>query len=103
MEFIETPTFSRLLSALLDDDEYRELQNVLVDDPGRGDLIKGGGGIRKLRHALPGRGKSGGVRVIYYWVKNDHLVYLLVVYPKSSKDDLTDKETAVLRDFVKEL
>lgn len=103
MEFIETPTFTRLLSALLDDDEYRELQNVLVDDPGRGDLIKGGGGIRKLRHALPGRGKSAGVRVIYYWVKNDHLVYLLVVYPKSSKDDLTDKETAVLRDFVKEL
>ncbi len=103
MEFIETPTFSRLLSALLNDDEYRELQNVLVDDPERGDLIKGGGGIRKLRHALPGRGKSGGVRVIYYWMKDDHLVYLLVVYPKSRKDNLTDKEVAILRDFVKEL
>lgn len=103
MEFIETPTFSRLLSALLNDDEYRDLQNVLVDDPERGDVIKGGGGIRKLRHALPGRGKSGGVRVIYYWVKDDHLVYLLVVYPKSRKDNLTDKEVAILRDFVKEL
>jgi hypothetical protein len=103
MEFIETPTFSRLLSALLSDEEYRELQNVLVDDPERGDLIKGGGGIRKLRHAMQGRGKSGGVRVIYYWVKDDHLIYLLVVYPKSRKDDLTDKETAILRDFVKEL
>lgn len=103
MEFIETPTFSRLLSALLDDDEYRELQNVLVEDPERGDVIKGGGGIRKLRHALPGRGKSGGVRVIYYWVKDDYLVYLLVVYPKSRKDNLTDKEVAILRDFVKEL
>lgn len=103
MEFIETPTFSRLLSALLDDEEYRELQNVLLEDPGRGDLIKGGGGIRKLRHALPGRGKSGGVRVIYYWVKDDCLVYLLVVYPKSRKDNLSDKEVAILRDFVKEL
>lgn len=103
MEFIETPTFSRLLSALLDDDEYRELQNVLVEDPERGDVIKGGGGIRKLRHALPGRGKSGGVRVIYYWVKDDYLAYLLVVYPKSRKDNLTDKEVAILRDFVKEL
>ena len=103
MEFIETPTFSRLLSALLSDDEYRELQNVLVDDPERGDVIKGGGGIRKLRHAMQGRGKSGGVRVIYYWVKDDHLIYLLVVYPKSKKDNLTDKETAILRDFVKEL
>lgn len=64
MEFIETPTFTRLLAALLTDDEYAGLQNVLVDNPERGDIIKGGGGIRKLRHALPGRGKSGGVRVI---------------------------------------
>jgi hypothetical protein len=103
MEFIETPTFTRLLVGVLSDDEYRELQNELVDDPARGDLIKGGGGIRKLRHGVQGRGKSGGVRVIYYWVKDDHLIYLLVIYPKSKKDDLTDKETAILRDFVKEL
>ena len=103
MEFIETPTFSRLLADLLSDDEYREMQNELVDDPARGDLIKGGGGIRKLRQGVQGRGKSGGVRVIYYWIKDDHLIYLLVVYPKSKKDDLTDKETAILRDFVKEL
>ena len=65
MEFIETPTFTRLLASLLTDDEYRALQNVLVENPARGDLIPGGGGIRKLRHALPGRGKSGGVRAIY--------------------------------------
>lgn len=103
MEFIETPTFTRLVTALLSDDEYRELQDVLVEDPERGDLIKGGGGIRKLRHAVRGRGKSGGVRVIYYWVKDDHLIYMLVAYPKSKKDDLTDRETTLLRDFVKEL
>ncbi len=55
--------------------------------------------------AMPcrGRGKSGGVRVIYYWVKDSHLIYMLVVYPKSKKDDLTDKETTILREFVKEL
>mgnify|MGYP003495265226 CR=1 FL=1 len=53
MEFIETPTFTRLLASLLTDDEYRALQNVLVENPARGDLIPGGGGIRKLRHALP--------------------------------------------------
>lgn len=103
MEFIETPTFTRLVTALLSDDEYRELQDVLVEDPERGDLIKGGGGIRKLRHAVRGRGKSGGVRVIYYWVKDDHLIYMLVAYPKSKKDNLTDRETTLLRDFVKEL
>ncbi len=69
----------------------------------RGDIIKGGGGIRKLRYAAQGRGKSGGVRVIYDWVKDNHQIYMLVVYPKSKKDDLTDKETAILRDLVKEL
>lgn len=103
MEFIETPTFTRLLAALLTDDEYASLQNVLVENPERGDIIKGGGGIRKLRHALPGRGKSGGVRVIYYWLRDNGQIYMLLIYPKSKKDDLTDRETALLREFVKEL
>ncbi|WP_091936992.1 type II toxin-antitoxin system RelE/ParE family toxin [Propionivibrio dicarboxylicus] len=103
MEFIETPTFTRLLSALLTDDEYSALQNVLVENPERGDIIKGGGGIRKLRHALPGHGKSSGVRVIYYWLRNDGQIYMLLIYPKSKKDNLTDKETALLRELVKEL
>ena len=69
----------------------------------RGDFIKGGGGIRKLRHALPGRGKSGGVRVICYWLRDDGQIYMLLIYQKSNKDDLTDRETALLREFVKEL
>lgn len=103
MEFIETPTFTRLLADLLTDNEYAGLQNVLVENPERGDIIKGGGGIRKLRHALPGRGKSGGVRVIYYWLRDDEQIYMLLIYPKSKKDDLTDRETALLREFVKEL
>jgi hypothetical protein len=103
MEFIETPTFTRLLTALLTDDEYSGLQNVLVENPERGDIIKGGGGIRKLRFAQSGRGKSGGVRVIYYWLRDDGQIYMLLIYPKSKKDDLTDRETALLREFVKEL
>ena len=103
MEFIETPIFSRLLIDLLTDDEYASLQNVLMENPGRGDIIKGGGGIRKLRYALPGRGKSGGVRVIYYWLREDGQIYMLLIYPKSKKDTLTVRETALLRDFVKEL
>ncbi len=64
MEFIETQTFTRLLAGLLTDDEYAGLQHVLAENPERGDLVQGGGGIRKLRFALTGRGKSGGVRVI---------------------------------------
>ena len=74
-----------------------------MENPARGDIIKGGGGIRKLRHPLPGRGKSGGVRVIYYWLCNDGQIYMLLIYPKSRKDDLTDRETALLRELVKEL
>ena len=103
MEFIETQTFTRLVLELLTDDEYAALQRVLVENPERGDVIKGGGGIRKLRHALPGRGKSGGVRVIYYWLRNDGQIYMLLIYPKSKKDTLTDRETALLREFVKDL
>ena len=103
MEFIETPTFTRLLADLLTDEQYSGLQSVLVEDPQRGEVIKGGGGIRKLRYALPGRGKSGGVRAIYYWLRDEHQIYMLLIYPKSKKDDLTERETALLRDFVKEL
>lgn len=103
MEFIETPTFTRLVTDLLSDEEYRELQEALVENPERGDLIKAGGGIRKVRHGSGGRGKSGGVRVIYYWASAAGQIYMLLVYPKSKKDTLTDKETAILRKLVKEL
>ncbi len=71
--------------------------------PDAGDLIKDGGGIRKVRWKRSGSGKSGGIRVIYYWLTEDHQILMLVAYPKSIKDSLTDKETAVLRKLVKEL
>jgi hypothetical protein len=103
MEFIETSAFTKQVLALMSDDEYRGLQNTLVEDPERGDLIQGGGGIRKVRHAVQGRGKSGGVRAVYYWIKDRHQIYMLLVYPKSKKDDLSDQETAILRELVKEL
>jgi hypothetical protein len=103
MEFIETPTFTRMITALLADDEYLGLQTVLVQDPSRGDVIKNGGGIRKMRYAAQGRGKSGGIRVIYYWIKDEHQIYMLLAYPKSRKDTLSDREVAILREFVKEL
>lgn len=103
MEFIETPVFTKLVLDLLDDEEYRELQNVLLLDPAYGDLIRGGGGIRKMRFAIEGRGKSGGVRTIYYWAKPRDQIYMLLIYPKSKKDTLSDKETEILRAYVKEL
>jgi hypothetical protein len=103
VEFIETPTFTRLLSGLLSDDDYAGLQALLVENPERGEVIRRGGGIRKMRYALPGRGKSGGPRVIYYWYKSKREIYMLLIYPKNVKDDLTGREIALLRDFVKAL
>ena len=103
MEFIETPTFTRTITGLLSDDSYAQMQMALVENPALGDLIRGGGGIRKLRYPVQGRGKSAGVRVIYYWLKDEFQIYLLLAYPKSAKDTLTDKEVALLYDLVKEL
>jgi hypothetical protein len=103
VEFIETPTFTRTITVLLSDDSYSQMQMALVENPALGDLIRGGGGIRKLRYAVQGRGKSAGVRVIYYWLKDEFQIYLLLAYPKSTKDTLTDKEVALLYDLVKEL
>lgn len=103
MEFIETPTFTRLITSLLPDDEYRLLQTELVEHPEKGSLIKNGGGIRKVRFSAQGKGKSGGIRVIYYWLKDDGQIYMLLAYPKSKKDTLSDEETKILRDLVKEL
>src|SRR4029450_8227487 len=94
--FIETPVFTRRVSALLTDEEYRSLQSWLSDDPERGALIQGGSGLRKVRWARKGMGKSGGVRVIYYWASEDQMVYMLFAYGKSEQSDLT-------RDQVKSL
>ena len=98
-----SPTDTRLILELLPDDDYRRLQKELMEKPEQGDLVRQGGGIRKVRFALPGKGKSGGIRVIYYWKKSDHQIYMLLAYPKSKRDNLTDKETAILRELVKEL
>ena len=103
MEFIETPTFTRLVQALLPDEQYHKLQVSMMESPTSGDMIKGSGGIRKLRYALPNTGKRGGVRVIYYWETAKGIFYMLLIYPKSTKDNLTDREISILRQLVKEL
>lgn len=64
--FVETTHFSQLLKEYFDDEEYREMQYYLMEHPEAGKIITGSGGIRKLRWARQGMGKSGGVRVIYY-------------------------------------
>ena len=102
LEFIETSVFTRMIVQLMSDEEYAAMQRVLMDDPECGPLIKAGGGIRKLRYGIEGQGKSSGVRVIYYWLKDKRKILMLLVYPKSAKYTLSDSEIAILRKLVKE-
>ena len=100
MVIIETTIFTRLIQELMTDDEYRDLQEALITRPDRGDLIRGSGGLRKVRWKLAGRGKSGGVRVIYYWVVADDQLRMLYVYPKGKQENLTPVQLAALKKIV---
>lgn len=99
IRFIETPVFTRQIVELLDDEEYARFQTALVLRPDLGDLIPGSGGLRKVRWSERGRGrgKRGGVRVIYYWYESGGLVYLLFGYSKTGRDDLTVEQKRALR------
>lgn len=85
MIFIEASTFTKLLPKYLNDEEYQALQTYLMQKPDAGDLVRGSGGVRKVRWALDGGGKSGGVRVIYYWKTQDHEIWMLTIYSKSER------------------
>jgi len=100
MIIIETSVFTRLINALMSDDEYRELQEALVNQPDMGDLIQGSGGLRKVRWKLQGRGKSGGVRAIYYWVVDEARIRMLYVYPKGKQENLTPAQLKQLKILV---
>ena len=86
----------------MSDDDYRALQQVLVAQPDRGDLIPGSGGLRKVRWRLTGRGKRGGVRVIYYWLVPDAQLRMLLVYEKAVQEDLTAAQLRALQSIIAE-
>ena len=104
LEFRETALFTRAITTLLTEAEYAELQSSLVLDPEAGDLIPDSGGLRKLRwqQSKRGKGKRGGVRIIYYWHRSGPLIYMLLAYSKGEKDDLSQREKRVLRQLVTE-
>ncbi len=102
MEIIETPIFTKKIKNVLSDNEYRKLQWVLVVNPEAGVVIPGSGGLRKLRWAIPGGGKRGGLRIIYYWYSQDQRIYMLLPYKKSGQEDLTKEQMRVLAEYVKE-
>ena len=97
---MKPPIFTKLIKELMSDDEYKDLQEALVNRPDRGSLIKNSGGLRKIRWALEGRGKSGGARVIYYWMTDSDQLYMLWAYPKNVQDNLTDIQLKALKKIV---
>ena len=97
MEFVETPTFTRLVLSLMEDNDYIRLQKALLKQPDLGKVIRGTGGIRKVRWAGSGRGKRGGLRVIYYWQVADDQIWMLLAYPKNEQDDLTPTQARQLK------
>lgn len=102
MVIIETSIFTRQVQTLLTDDEYKQLQRMLVVRPETGAIIRGSGGLRKVRWSVRGRGKRGGVRVIYYWVTAQDRLLMLLIYAKNVQDNLSPEQLQVLRQIVKE-
>lgn len=100
MEFIEATAFTKHVYEYLSDDEFLGLQCFLLQHPDAGKIVPGTGGVRKIRWAISGRGKSGGVRVIYYFKRQDDEIWLLTIYSKSEVENIPSH---VLRQIAKEI
>jgi hypothetical protein len=100
MEFIETSLFTRLIYDYLSEREYLALQVHLLQRPKSGQVIPGSGGVRKLRWAAKGKGKCGGIRVIYYFRAGEHEIWLLTVYSKSERANIP---AHILRQIAEEI
>lgn len=102
--FIELPPFERHRQNYLHDESFREFQKMLMKNPDAGDVIEGTGGLRKVRYAdaKRGKGKRGGLRVIYYWWQPGNQFWLFTVYNKDEMDDLTAAQRKVLKELLKQ-
>lgn len=102
MEFIEAPVFTQLVTSYLKDDSYKELQSFLMANPEAGDVIQGSGGFRKLRwlDSRRGKGKRGGMRIIYYYFPDNEQIWFLTLYNKSEASDLTSQQKKALKGLI---
>ncbi len=101
--FVELPAFAKYRADYLDDEGFRSLQQSMLKNPEAGDVIEGTGGLRKLRHGDPrrGKGKRGGLRVIYYWWDGGRQFWLFTLYDKDEMENLTADEKKVLKGMLK--
>ncbi len=102
MRFLETPVFTASVEELLDHDSYHGLQASLILRPEAGVVIARSGGLRKIRWALPGQGKRGGCRIIYFWDEASETFFMLYAYRKSQQEDLTAHQLRILSRLVRE-
>lgn len=105
LTFIELTPFAKYRAEFLNDDEYRAFQNELLENPEKGDVIQGLGGLRKIRIAdsTRNKGKRGGARVIYLYVVIKNQIYLITAYGKGKKTDLSNDERKALLQVVQAL
>jgi len=103
VEFIETSVFARQIDCYLSPDEYQRFQAELMADPGKGAVIPGSGGLRKIRVACKGQGKRGGARIIYYLITKKGVILLLFAYPKNVRDNLSKSQLQELRHVAEEV
>jgi hypothetical protein len=89
LTFVETKLFTQRVSDYFSDEEYAALQNAIAANPDAGDVIRGSGGVRKLRWGLPGRGKRGGVRVVYYLRLRREEIWMLTLYAKNEAESIS--------------
>ena len=102
MVFFESQLFTRLLPDYMSDEDFQRMQQALMDNPVRGDVMPGTGGFRKLRWNDPkrGKGKRGGVRIIYYYLLSDYQVWLVTIYNKDEMIDLSTKDKRILKQML---
>lgn len=100
LSFVYHPTFDRTAEGVLTDEQMIAVEEMLMADPRRGDVIQDTGGARKLRAAMPGRGKSGGARLIYIYIEIGAALHFLLCYPKNVQGNLDAKQKQVLRRIV---
>lgn len=100
ISFIETKLFTRLVGELLSDEEYALFQRALIENPEIGDVVPGSGGVRKMRWGISGRGKRGGLRVIYFLRTRHGQIWMLTLYPKNVAENIPANVLRQIKDEI---